>query len=258
MRTAAPAGEYATIFNWSPPRSRKVSILSFLAASTVLHLFCFYIFQIIYPPTIALLPPPARVNLITPDSEEGRVLLRWIEAEDPALASTTQRWAEATNFSLPKTERIPSYLTHQPALRQLAPRKVDLSVPSAQPPAPVPIVRPPISASAGVIPTEIKFSAETIGAPAFPPRVFTSANKETPDAAEFRIAINSAGEVRHCFLQESSGDPSLDQQARRYLLLLRFPAIENRESKIENPLTWSIATFAWGNDLAAASAVAAP
>ncbi|HEV8185617.1 MAG TPA: hypothetical protein VGP40_06640, partial [Chthoniobacterales bacterium] len=76
--------DFAPLFDWSPPRRRKLSIISFIAASTALHALCFYVFQIIYPPTIALLPPPARVNLITAASEEGRVLLRWIEAEDPA------------------------------------------------------------------------------------------------------------------------------------------------------------------------------
>ena len=101
MRPATPAIEYTPIFNWSPARSRKVSIISFIAASAVLHALCFYIFQIIYPPTVALLPPPARVSIITPASEEGRLLLRWIEAEDPALSSTTQRPPDASSFARP-------------------------------------------------------------------------------------------------------------------------------------------------------------
>src|SRR3978361_9910 len=108
MRSVAPPVGYTPIFNWGPARSRKVSLISFIAASAVLHAFCFYIFQIIYPPTVALLPPPARVNIITPDSEEGRVLLRWLEAEDPALSSITQRWPESSDFALPKAEHVPS------------------------------------------------------------------------------------------------------------------------------------------------------
>jgi len=79
------------LFDWDSPRGRKVAITIFLALSFVGHALCFYIFQIVYPPTIALLPPPARVTLITPASEEGRTLLRWIDSEDPALAFTTRR-----------------------------------------------------------------------------------------------------------------------------------------------------------------------
>jgi len=60
--------------------------------------------------------------------------------------------------------------------------------------------------------------------------------------------------VRYCFLQDSSGDAALDNQARRSLLLARFPAIENRKSKIENGDLWITATIEWGNDLTVPSA----
>src|ERR1700751_4692882 len=94
------------IFNWDSPRGEKLAITIFLALSFVGHALCFYIFQIVYPPTVALLPPPARVSLITPDSEEGRTLLRWIDAEDPAVAFTTRRSPDATLRVLPKTEHV--------------------------------------------------------------------------------------------------------------------------------------------------------
>ena len=252
MKPAAPALEYAPIFNWGQPRSRKVSLISFIAASAVLHAFCFYIFQIIYPPTVALLPPPAHVSIITADSEEGRSLLRWLEAEDPALASTTQRLPDAASFSLPKIEHVPSYLARQPALRQLPPLVPDLSIPSSHPPGPVEIGRatPPISRAPSA--TEVTFSSEvdSLGQAIFPGRNFKTSSKETPRAARFRIALNPGGEVQYCLLQESSGDPQLDAQAAHYLLRVRFPAAEVSESKIENNLLWSSATIEWGNDLA--------
>ncbi len=102
------------LFSWESPRRRKMAIIAFLALSLVGHALCFYVFQIVYPPTIALLPPPARVSLITPASEEGRTLLRWIDAEDPVLAFRTQRAPEAletgstTGFRLAHPEfRVP-------------------------------------------------------------------------------------------------------------------------------------------------------
>src|SRR4051812_29886523 len=98
----------ALIFRWAPPRPRKRAIMSFLIASVTLHAFGFYIFQIIYPPPLTLLPAPARVSVISPITEEGRLLLRWVEAEDPALGSTTQRPADTKLFQPPKVSHVPS------------------------------------------------------------------------------------------------------------------------------------------------------
>ena len=79
------------IFNWEGPRHRKLAIAGFIAASFVLHITGFYLFQVVYPPIVSLLPAPQRVNLIAANSEQAVTLLRWIDAEDPALASTTRR-----------------------------------------------------------------------------------------------------------------------------------------------------------------------
>jgi hypothetical protein len=238
--------EYTPIFDWHPPRSRKLSLISFIAASAMLHALCFYIFQIIYPPTVALIPPPARVSMITSDSEDGRLLLRWMEAEDPALSSMTQRPPDAATFALPKVEHVPSYRTMQPALKEPPPYQPDLSVPSARPPGPVPQQRSATPAAAATTPSTISFSEEihSLGAAQLPPLKLSAASKEPPQAAQFRIAIGSRGEVRHAFLHESSGDSALDEQARGYLLQCRFP-------HGGSDLIWATATFEWGNDLAA-------
>ena len=255
--------EFAPVFDWTPPRNRNVSLISFIAGSTVLHALCFYVFQIIYPPTVALLPPPARVNVITPATEEGRLLLSWIEAEDPALSSTTQRPANAAIIDLPKSTHVPSYVNRQPALREPPPYQPDLRVPSPQPPGPVPMSRrsgPSAPAPAPVpVPTTLSFQDE-VGAAELPRLQFTTSSNEPPQAARFRIAVSQRGDVRHCFVDTSSGDPGLDAQARSYILQTRFPAIENRKSEIGNSLLWTIATVQWGNDISApgAPAPAAP
>src|SRR5207247_8335460 len=97
------------IFSWESPGGQKLAITIFLALSLAAHALCFYIFQIVYPPMIALLPPPARVTLITSASEEGRTLLRWIDSEDPALAFTTSRPQETNLRALLKADHVPSY-----------------------------------------------------------------------------------------------------------------------------------------------------
>src|SRR5258708_12703065 len=86
------------IFTWDFPRRRNLAIAGLLVLSLIAHAACFYIFQIVYPPTMALLPPPARLTLITPDSEEGRTLLRWVQAQDPALSSHPQRPTQPTLY----------------------------------------------------------------------------------------------------------------------------------------------------------------
>ena len=109
-------------------------------------------------------------------------------------------------------------------------------------------------AAAALVPTRVQFSAEAeLGAPVLPPLQFAASGKEPPQTAQFRIALSRGSEVRYCFLQDSSGDAALDDQARRYLLLARFPAIENEKSKIENGDLWTTATIEWGNDLAVPS-----
>ncbi|HEV3409684.1 MAG TPA: hypothetical protein VG095_05290 [Chthoniobacterales bacterium] len=253
MTPASPrALEYTPIFDWHPPRSRRGVLISCIAGSALVHALCFYLFQIIYPPTVALLPPPARVNIITPQSEDGRLLLRWLEAEDPALSSTTQRPPDAATHALPKVEHVPSYLTTRPALRELPPLQPNLSIPSARPPAPVAAQRSSPPAPAPPSSSNVTFSEElhSLGIPQLPPLKFTTSRKEPAEAAEFRIGVNARGAVQHCFLQRSSGDPALDEQARAYLLQCRFPQSENRKSKIENDLVWGLASFEWGNDLA--------
>ncbi|MEP6809200.1 MAG: TonB C-terminal domain-containing protein [Chthoniobacterales bacterium] len=247
MRTA----EFAPIFDWSAPARRKVPLLGFLAASAAGHALCFYLFQIVYPVTVALSPPPARIDLITADTEPGRVLLRWLEAEDPALASTTQRPTDSLASLPAEPAHVPSYLRHEPALQQLPPLRADLRIPSAQPPGPVPLPRPAAPTPAPLVHSRVQFAvadAASLGAPVLPPLQFNASSADPPAAAEFRIAIGARGTVQNCFLEHSSGDPALDEQARRVLLLSRFPAMPAKAIRDDESI-WTTATIQWGSDL---------
>src|SRR3954469_17961086 len=125
------------VFRWEKPGRGKWTLSGFLLLSLAAHAFGFYLFQIVYPPAVALLPPPGRVSLIAPDSDEARQLLRWIEAEDPALASTTQAPPDTKALVLPTIQHAPSYLGRQPLLKDLPPGPPALHIPSARPPTPV-------------------------------------------------------------------------------------------------------------------------
>jgi hypothetical protein len=244
------------LFNWEAPRRRKVAIAGFLAASVIAHAVCFYLFQIVYPPTVALLPAPARVSLVSPNSEEGRTLLRWIEAEDPALASTTLRPQEAKAHALPKVQHLPSYAGYEPGLKEPPPLVVDLRMPGAQPSGAVPMNHPNIPPVSRVAPTVVSFSREieNLGPVSVPSAKFAASNGEPPEQVRFRVGVSSAGDIRYCFPVNSSGDPALDEQARHYLVLCRFPTRPATEQTPGESMVWGVATIEWGNDIAPAPA----
>src|SRR5690348_12691687 len=146
----------AFIFNWNPPRRRSLVLTGFVMLSLGVHVAAFYVFQIVYPQTVSLLPTPRRVSLMTASSEQTATLLRWIDAEDPALASTTRKPAFMRR-EMGKVEHVPSYFAREAALKEPPPLTVDLSIPSTQPPGPVPMTRPAAVPSAGMRPTQITF-----------------------------------------------------------------------------------------------------
>jgi len=110
-----------------------------------------------------------------------------------------------------------------------------------------------------VVSTSVYFADETekLGKPQLPPLQFTAASKEPPQTALFRLGVSPRGDVRYCFLETPSGDAALDEQARKYLVRARFPALAKLPSRGENELVWTTATIEWGNDIAAPSATSA-
>ena len=240
------------LFNWDSPRRQRTIFATFLVVSLVAHALCFYLFQIVYPTPVALLPPPARVTFITPDSEEGRTLLRWIDAEDPAVAFTTHPVPGARLGALPKTEHLPSYSTVEPILKELPPLKPDLRIPSSRPPGAVHFAARKATFARGSARTYISFSNELdqFGVPSLPKSEFAASNEDTPEALRFRVAINDLGEIRYCLLINSSGDPALDEQARLQLVRSRFPQNRRASNRPDSILVWGIATVQWGSDVA--------
>ncbi len=238
----------ALLFRWEKPRRRKAAIAGFLLASAALHALCFYVFQVVYPPAISLLPPPAQVSVIAPTSPEARTFLNWLQAEDPALASRTQRSPDARAFQLPKLTHIPSYVAVPPRLKEPPARPAVEPVPSAMPPGPVPIAPAAKPAPPLLAPTTLVFSGPLGQLPVTHPSLnFRASLDEAPEAAAFRVAVDSLGVVRHVFLRQSSGDTALDEQARAYLVLCRFQPAPSLTSN--SGLAWATATFEFGTDL---------
>ena len=239
------------LFNWDSSRRRMAMLAIFLLLSLLAHALCFYVFQIVYPTPVALLPPPARVTFIAPGSEEGRSLLRWIDAEDPAVAFTTQPAPGATLGALPKTEHLPSYSTVEPILKELPPLKTNLRIPSSRPPGPVRWSIPKTTSAAAAARTYISFSKELdqFGPPIVPELGLPMSTGETPETLRFRVAVNDLGEIRYCFPINSSGDPALDEQARLHVLRSRFSP-RHIGNTAGSGLFWGVAAVHWGSDVA--------
>jgi hypothetical protein len=240
------------LFGWDSPRQQKAMLATFLVLSLVAHALCFYVFQIVYPTPVALLPPPARVTFIAPDSEEGRTLLRWIDAEDPALAFTTHPAPGARLRALPRAEHVPSYSALQLILKDIPPLKHDLRIPSCQPPGAVQSLSRKTASAVVSGRTLIFFSKELdqFGAPSLPESSFAASNEEAPETVGFRVAVNEIGEIRYCFPINSSGDPALDEQARLHVVRSRFAPSTAAAGKPGSSLVWGIATIQWGSDVA--------
>ncbi len=239
------------LFSWDSPRGKRAMLAWFLVLSLIVHAFCFYVFQIVYPTPVAVLPPPARVTFIGADSDEGRTLLRWIDAEDPALAFTTLPPPGATLRALATAEHVPSYSALEPILKDIPALKPDLRIPSSRPPGAVSSLLRKVATATPGGRTLIGFSKDldSFGAPSLPPTRFIASNKETPETLRFRVAVNELGEIRYCFPIDSSGDPALDEQARLQVIRSRFTPNSGTGGNPGSPLVWGIATVQWGNDV---------
>jgi hypothetical protein len=239
------------LFNWDPPRGQGAVLASFVVLSLIAHALCFYLFQIVYPTPVAVLPPSARVTFIGADSDEDRTLLRWIDAEDPALVFTTLRPSGGKLHALPTTEHVPSYSALEPVLKDIPALKPDLRIPSSRPPGAVSSLLRKTAPTTDRGRTSISFSEDLapLGAPTLAPARFVASNKETPETLRFRVAVNELGEIRYCFPMNSSGDPALDEQARLQVIRSRFTDRGTRGNP-DSPLVWGIATIQWGNDVA--------
>jgi hypothetical protein len=250
------AARESLIFNWEQPRRRGLALGGFVVASLALHFATLYVFQVVYPPTVTLLPPPARVNLISPATEQGRTLLQWMEAEDPALVSTTRRPADMKALALPPVEHLPSYFAIEPALKEPPPLVADLRIPSARAPAMVPMARESAPQPPGSLATRVRFSPELdrFGPAKFPPASFTVSSTEMPQNPRYQVAVDSRGAVRYCFLLDSSGDGALDEQGGNYLALCRF----SKAGASGDELIWGTAAIEWGNDVAGPKSTATP
>src|SRR5438046_10554638 len=132
----------------------------------------------------------------------------------------------------------------EPSLKRVPAPVADLRIPSSQPAGAVPFVYRQTASAINPRETSASFSKEldAFGAPILPNRSFTASNDEAPEAIRFRVAVSGSGEIRYCFPLNSSGDPALDEQARRYLALCRSSQRSIRRAQVRRSFTWGTHT----------------
>jgi hypothetical protein len=244
--SAQPAQSAGSDLVFSGHETRVIpwTLLGFILLSACIHAFGFYIFQTIYPPAAHVGPPPVQVGLLVPGTPEADAILHWIDSEDPALAAEPGRAPIPGLMDLPYT---PSYATvharpamapaPEPALPYPAGAsglgliRMAAAHPTASPP-------PPAKAA-----TALSFSGGLDGAALDPLPALDGLHEADLlplQPARYLLGVSDRGEVQYVFIQDSSGDKTLDACAGRFLEQIRFRASSG-------PLRWGFATFHWGS-----------
>ena len=244
---AAQVGHYRLVFRW-PERIVSLLLPALFVVSVTLHALAFYVFQVVYPPAVAIVPPPAQVTLLTPDTREGAALLRWVQAQDPATAARTEEITPAglgeilytpsyaSVHTLPLETELPAEPSGFPAARSLLNFKASSAADEAAPEPPRRAVASALSFSEGL---------RARAAAPEAPRAVTSKSSPNLRPTVFLAGVSARGEVHYCFLlapnggDPSSGDPEMDKQAEALLRAHRF-------TPSGTPLEWGFATFTWG------------
>jgi hypothetical protein len=239
-----PASEPDLTFQWPVEKGFPFILFVCVSGSLLAHMLTFFLFQVVYPQRVTIPQPAPHVSLLTASSPENIALLRWIDAEDPALIA-------GDNSVVPPDLAEVHY---QPSFA--APRTAPLSVPVEKTegvPFPPAVDRlspetgatvPEVSAVPGR-PTAVQFSGALTSRALVENPVLTAPHLAMAPVGPtvLLVGVNERGEVRYQILQPPlCGEPKLDELAVAHLRRLRF-------APAETPMTWAYVTFAWGVDV---------
>jgi TonB family protein len=230
-----PVGRF--IFDWQKSRwDYRLPVL--IAISFIVHIFCFYIFRVVYPPTTSLLPPSAQVTILDPNRPQDRSLLDWVTMNNPANVSAPRFDAGVIDQVTPKYKPIYSTLAVESRRGESA--------------KPQPEAIPSLFSAETLLPTRSQPPEEVI-AKTFPTRLEIASTLQSrvpvtlaalptssalSEPTSIFIGVNPDGAADYVFLEQSSGNSSLDQKAEDFIRGVKFKPDSNR--------TWGVVTLHWG------------
>ena len=229
--------EACFIFDWR--RSRWDYRLPLLIVLSLFgHVFCFYVFHVIYPTTTALLPPSAQVTVLDPNNPQDRSLLDWVEMNNPANVSAPRFDPRLAAQLTPQYKPIFSSLSVElKASDSSGPR--EQGIPSIFSPE---VLLPMRSRLTQAAPTMMFSSrleiASTLQArtPVSLPALPAAATLSEPTS--FFVGVSPEGAVDFVFLRQSSGIGQLDQKAEEFIRTVKFKPAPRRD--------WGVITLHWG------------
>ncbi len=236
--------DQALTFHWPRREGFPFILFGCIAASLFAHAATFFLFQVADPLGTSIPRSAPQVSVLTPSSPEAIALLHWIDAEDPALVATASSATPPGLFDIPyhpsyaKMRAAPPGLVEQPVTVIFPPARNPLEIITSAAAKPItpPTASPPH-------PTTVSFSAALADRmpTALPVLRLNTRTVEPVEPTRHLIGVTDRGEVRFLFLQNSSGNPALDDQAAAHLQSLRF-------TPGEAPITWGTAVVTWGDD----------
>ncbi|MBV9298682.1 MAG: hypothetical protein JO066_06865 [Verrucomicrobia bacterium] len=227
------------IFDWrKSPWNYRLPVL--IAISLFAHIFCFYIFRVVYPTTTSLLPPSAQVTILDPTRPQDKELLDWVAMNNPAKISGPRFDSRVVGQITPRYK--PSYSTLSVELRRSESAKPEEqgmpSLFSAETLLPIRL-RPQEEAVPKTFPTRCEIASTLQArAPASWPVFPTSSALSDPTS--IFVGVSPEGEADYLFLMRSSENSQLDQKAEDFIRKVKFKPGPNRD--------WGMVTLHWGRN----------
>jgi TonB family protein len=225
------------IFDWRKSHwDYRLPVL--FAISLFVHIFCFYIFRVVYPTTTSLLPPSAQVTVLDPNRPQDKGLLDWVDMNNPAIVSAPRFDSQVINQVLPRYKPIYSALSVELKPSDSA-KPQDPGIPS-------------LFSAETLLPMHSRHEEQQVST-AFPSRLEIASTLQ-PRAPEVLpalpassvlseptsvfVGVDPKGEADYAFLMQSSGNGALDQKAEDFIRSVRF-----KPGPIRN---WGVVTLHWG------------
>ncbi len=225
------------IFDWQKKRwDYRLPVL--IAISLIAHIFCFYIFRVVYPPTTSLLPPSAQVTILDPNRAQDRSLLDWVTMNNPANVSAPRFDSRVIDQVTPKYKPIYSTLSVELRRGESAKPQPEAipSLFSAETLLPMRL-QPPEEVTPKTFPTRLEI-ASTLQSRAPVTLAALPTSSALSEPTSIFVGVNPEGAADYVFLKQSSGNSSLDQKAEDFIRAVKFKPDINR--------TWGVVTLHWG------------